>query len=86
MRFTVFPNPASGNAWLEMGGTMDHEDLGLEIVDALGNLVRAIPIRSGQARMMISTAGLADGLYLCRLRSGVQVLRAGRLVVAGGQE
>jgi hypothetical protein len=80
--FTLQPNPASDHAWITwkegqpVGGTV-------LLHDALGGLVREVPVAGWQGSLRLDTSDLPPGVYLLNMmadgrRSGTQ-----RLVVMG---
>lgn len=74
--FSIFPNPAQGNAWIAWSGEPAQE---IQLADAQGRTVRRI--RPVGTDLHISTAGLPSGLYAVRVLAGGQVAM-GRLLVA----
>ena len=81
--FTIAPNPAMDNTWLQwcMAGVAAGGQL--LIHDALGCSVVSVPLASAQGSLRLDLSRLAPGIYTCSMAtegvSGAQV----RLVVVG---
>ncbi len=58
----VYPQPAHDRITVVLDGT-DRNDLLLQLHDALGRLVTALPPNSGSSTVTLDIAGLAPGLY-----------------------
>lgn len=83
IRFTAYPNPASGPVNLSIADT-DVAVRGLELLDATGRVVMQQPLVARQATELpgaFSTDGLAPGVYHVRLIGERSVLGTQRLVV-----
>jgi aminopeptidase N len=75
----VFPNPTSGEAWLQTQGLVNDQTLTLELYAADGRLISrtALPVN---VQALLPTEGLPSGLYTYRLMQSGQLLKYGRIV------
>jgi PKD repeat protein len=71
----LFPNPASGTAWLRVAGL--GTGASIELIDATGRTVRSLPQAMLSTMVPLDVAGLASGCYSVRVRSawGVAVAK-----------
>jgi hypothetical protein len=68
---SVFPNPSNtGQLTLRFGGTGASQ---ATLLNALGQAVRTQTLPSGTAEHLLSTRGLASGVYTLRLQAGTEV-------------
>jgi len=74
--FNIYPNPSNSQITIEY--TLANEtDSDLEIYDATGKLIAQhtlVDQNSGNHSVTINISHLADGLYLCNLRIGDQII------------
>ena len=79
-RINAFPNPADRNLFIDIDGPLAAEALEIAVVDNTGRQVLAKTVTNG--RITLTTAFLADGVYVYRIvRQGEEVV-TGRFVVA----
>ena len=70
--FTVYPNPASGQATIQLQ-LKETTDLQLQLTDLSGKVVSTIfsgTVAAGKMEQSINTAAIADGLYLVKAMIG----------------
>ena len=70
--FTVYPNPASGQAMIQLQ-LKETTDLQLQLTDLSGKVVSTIfsgTVAAGKMEQSINTAAIADGLYLVKAMIG----------------
>ncbi|UOQ97734.1 T9SS type A sorting domain-containing protein [Hymenobacter sp. 5317J-9] len=67
----LWPNPTAGAATLEVPGLRAQPPVPVEVLNALGQVVRArvVPVRGGVARAELNLTGLPPGVYAVRLRA-----------------
>lgn len=69
---SISPNPARDLIGVRIGGQVP-DDGEIELVDALGNRLRAEPVARNSRRAVLDGRSLAPGLYFVRLRSAGNV-------------
>jgi hypothetical protein len=68
----VFPNPSDSEVFFDLAGIGAGTTLRIDVLDGIGRTVASQNLDQGRA--MITTSGLADGLYVYRItRSGMEV-------------
>ncbi|MBK8228055.1 MAG: fibronectin type III domain-containing protein [Flavobacteriales bacterium] len=68
----VFPNPSDSEVIFDLAGIGAGTTLRIDVLDGIGRTVASQNLDQGRA--MITTSGLADGLYVYRItRSGMEV-------------
>jgi hypothetical protein len=80
--FTLLPNPATDATYLRFNQIMKKE-LEVKVFDAVGILVRKIPLTEydlGEQWVRIDLDGLLKGLYFIRIDDGKQVIAVKKLV------
>lgn len=76
------PNPAGDHTLVEFTLPAKGAQADLRVFDAMGALVKEVPLQAGAGRVILSTAELPSGVYPCTFRvNGVAVAHR-RLVVA----
>jgi hypothetical protein len=63
-----YPNPSNSATTIPM--TNIDKDMTLEVVDLYGRVISAQQVSRGTESVIISTSGLAQGIYMCRLMDG----------------
>ena len=66
---SAYPNPAAGTFTLAYELPAPSE-VQIELVDLLGRVVRTVKERAGEGHVVLSTEGLAPGVYVARLTAG----------------
>jgi len=79
-RINAFPNPADRNLFIDIDGPLAAEALEIAVVDNTGRQVLAKTVTNG--RITLTTAFLADGVYVYRIVRGGEEVATGRFVVA----
>lgn len=69
--FTVFPNPSTGNLYIDFGTGLREGNAAVEVYDDMGEKVLTGVFQTG-AKHSISLEGLKSGIYLFRVTSGGQ--------------
>ena len=62
----LYPNPATGDSWMHVGARISGA-VELEVVDALGRIVMALPATAQDMRVPVPSTGLAAGHYTVRV-------------------
>lgn len=81
----VYPNPAKGEAWIELGqfNQLMNQELAIEVFNNLGQLIQSVPAEEiGNPRIYLDLQGWQPGLYLVKVRTGEQPLMTKKLVVS----
>jgi hypothetical protein len=73
---SLFPNPARDAFTVQLPAVPGASEVQAELLNALGQVVRhqTAALRASGAQFRVETAGLAQGVYLLRLRAGATVL------------
>ncbi len=79
-RLTLYPNPTSDAAWLELEEVLDTE-AHLRIWDASGRLLHHRLLSAGHVRIQIDGAWVGAGVYIVELQAGTKLYRNRWLVV-----
>jgi hypothetical protein len=71
IRLTVSPNPVADIGRIEISGVAASSVSALEVCDLNGKIIREVAVRSNGSRQVIhfDVKGMADGVYLIRLRT-----------------
>lgn len=78
----LYPNPAQDRAVLELTETWTSNAAAqYRIYNALGALVQSGAIAEGAKKIVVSLAGLPNGLYICQVLRDGQVLGAAKLTI-----
>ena len=79
-RINAFPIPADRDLFIDIDGPLASEALEIAVVDNTGRRVLAKTVTNG--RITLTTAFLADGVYVYRIARGGEEVTTGRFVVA----
>jgi hypothetical protein len=75
---SLFPNPASGSASLNL--TLTHRsDIQIRLVNENGSISRELPdshFESGSHTVQVNLSGLTEGAYCCEVFDGVETVRS----------
>lgn len=74
----IYPNPSDGSFTIDLGGYDPNSKAELRIFNALGELVKSIPLTSATEHLKLD---LASGLYSCNLFVDGEKVASGKLVV-----
>jgi hypothetical protein len=68
----LYPNPVSDNLLIQYDGDILHQKTSMEIINALGAVIRRIDIENpnGPTELKLDLGELANGMYSLRLQSG----------------
>lgn len=77
--FRLFPNPANEEITIEWKG-LETRKGSVQIISSLGQVLRTIPIEEGSQRLTTTVAGLPQGIYFVKIRSGRKALKVMKFV------
>ncbi|MFZ4475616.1 MAG: T9SS type A sorting domain-containing protein, partial [Saprospiraceae bacterium] len=78
----IYPNPAQDRAVLELTETWPSNVAAqYRIYNALGALAQSGAIAEGAKKIVVSLAGLPNGLYVCQVLRDGEVLGAAKLTI-----
>ncbi len=69
LNFSVYPNPSSGNLFVQMSA-VSNEETTVKVLDKTGRMVKAITVVAGTHQMNIDLSDLSSGMYFVELQRG----------------
>ncbi len=76
----IYPNPASGNVTLQSNQPFMHKSL-LVIESLMGDKITEYKMLTNSSAFTFNISNLANGVYICKLISGNEILDTQRLVI-----
>jgi hypothetical protein len=80
--FALFPNPATDRLSVSFEEPLSGRTL-IELLDFKGTVVRSYFAEAGQKLLNVEDVGLANGIYVVRMRSGNRIMGIRKLIVSG---
>jgi len=76
----IYPNPASGNIFIELPLTVQHNGI-IQILDVTGRIVTQQNIQSGEPVLILSIDNYPSGFYFVQIESQSKQIMKGKFIV-----